>query len=166
MVHHSNSYIRGMDGMAHGNGNFLAFPLMNKKGSIWIIIGIVLFIVFIGIVLFIILIGNVLDDEEEALTEANTLKLYLEARDSINNSQIESEYVLTTEKGVFLSQGKLDSDSLTEISLIPKEEKINIYCFGGNHYLSRNQKIFTETEKFNNASKFTCLQDSFGNLKV
>ena len=142
---------------------------MNKKAqSIWgVVIGVILFAVLVGIIVFVIIFGDSLKGtQNQKIDPQNVLKLYLESRDSRTQNQIESEYALTLENGTLLSEGKLDKNSLLEIKDIPKEQKINIYCFNGNHYLAKYQKIFTQVEKDNNASKFTCFQDPLSNLKI
>lgn len=140
--------------------------MIYKKGSTAVIVSVILIalVIIAFAVILIIVIQN--PSNSQIIEEENTLKLYLESRDIQTQEQIESEYVLTMENGTFLSQGKLDKDSLIEIKGISKEGKIIVYCFSENYYYSKNPKEFTQVEKDNNASKITCNQNPSGNIKV
>lgn len=138
----------------------------NKKGQtsiVPLVVGIFIVIFFvITIIILVIFLSNLDSSSEEPL---GNMKLYVNALDSDTGAGIDGEYLIKTEKGDYIGQGELDSDSLVEISDVPKE-KLLVYCFGDNYYSSENLIEFSLVELQNNASSFTCENKPIGQLEI
>jgi len=137
-----------------------------KRGGTRIIVSIIIgIIIIIGLIFLLIVVSQETQKKEETKNVTN-INLYINSVDSDNKKQLESDYMLLTESGQFLSSGKLSKDSLIEVPNISKEQKIIVFCYGSNHYSSKIIKEFSQSEKDNNASKVTCYQDPIGTLKI
>lgn len=141
---------------------------MDKKGiSTGVIVSVIIgIIVVIAFVFLLIIVSQDSNKKEENQTNVSSLNLYVNSVDSDTKQQINANYIVLTEMGQVLSQGELNKDSLTEVKNIPKSQKAVIYCYSEGYYSSKSLKEFSQVEKDNNASKFTCNQDQIGNLKV
>lgn len=139
---------------------------INKKAQsfkVFILIA-VIFIIFIFLIIGLIFFGTTLEKKRNLdITEGN-ISLYLNAEDFETKTQIPANYLVIVNETI-LSEGKLDSESLIEIKDMPNSP-LKIYCWDESHYLTRDEKNFTNLEKTNNASKFTCNPKPTGNLQI
>jgi len=142
----------------------------NKKGSIGVVIGVSLVVVFlISVVVLVYVLNTKGFFKPHNEDQIATIPLYIMPRDAGNQNSTEANYILEykNEKGerIVVSEGLLDS-SWNEL-IVPRDYLLTFYCWNNDHYVVKAMKNPATGEEIKmNKSTFTCDMVKMGNLTI
>ena len=141
---------------------------MNKKASMGVMVGIIIFVMIIGLIVTSLIIakqkGYFIKKE---IKPEPTLKLHFMARDLETLESIDSTYILdytNNSKSIVLSKGNLSKDVWKEVDVPIKI--IHVYSWSKDHYLVKASKEFIQSEIQKNKSNFYIDIPKIGKLNV
>lgn len=142
----------------------------SKNGKVAVVLITVFGIIFLGLIITLLIILNQKGSSNNINTvETGNMDLYLMARDSETQQSIDANYFIdyTLNNTLMkISEGKLTKDSWTEIKNLPTNYTLHISGWNKDHYLTKNNRIFSPLEKSLNISKTTIDMPKIGELKI
>jgi hypothetical protein len=130
---------------------------------IWILAGIIFFIIIIGVIVTILIISNenIINVEQ---TNNISMSIYLKTLDSNDLIQTSSNFIITDINESIIFQGyTLDSGWTTALV---DENSINLCCWDDSHYINEVKKIFTSEDLSNKKVKLECSMNKISEPKL
>ena len=140
---------------------------MNKKadgGSVFIII--IISIVILVIIVFAIafLINNNKPDENNGEVVLFPISMFLKAGDAITGEIIETNFLAEYGENIKILSGNTSKETWTEFNI--PVETISLSCWSRDYYLSKNYKMLSSDEIYENKSRTVCSVRKIGDIEI